>query len=210
MNILLIGSGAREHVIAETFKRNKDANLFAFMKANNPGIASLSEQVVIGRYSDMERIKKFAEDCSIDFAFIGPEDPLNYGVVDALTEMGVDTIGPVRALAKLETSKSYTRKLLKKYDIEGNPKFKVFNKDNLGDVNEFLDELEGIVDIRDGIPMIRVGGSMANRNAVRHELYHIYKGHLNGRHTNKWLKRLDYWFRREPQACLYEITGIKL
>ena len=61
MNILLIGSGAREHVIAETIKKNKEAKLYSFMKTNNPGIASLSKAVALGSYSDLEKIKQFAK-----------------------------------------------------------------------------------------------------------------------------------------------------
>ena len=61
MNILLVGNGAREHVIAESFKKNKDVKLFSFMKSKNPGIASLSDDVLIDSYSNLEEIKKFAE-----------------------------------------------------------------------------------------------------------------------------------------------------
>src|SRR3989338_3322747 len=84
MNILLIGHGAREHAIAEALRKNIDARLFSFMKSKNPGIASLSEKIEAGNYSDIKKIKQFAEKTNVDFAFIGPEDPLNEGVVDAL------------------------------------------------------------------------------------------------------------------------------
>ena len=151
MNILLIGHGAREHVIAEAFKKNKAVKLYSFMKSNNPGIASLSEDVVVGSYSDLEKIKEFAKKNNVDFAFIGPEDPLNEGVVDALNEEGIESIGPTKLLAQLETSKSFTRNLLKKYNIDGNPKFKVFNKDNINEINDFLNELNEVVIKPDGL-----------------------------------------------------------
>src|SRR4030043_1314940 len=55
-NILLVGNGAREHAIAETILRSKqNPGLFAFMKANNPGIASLSPKTIQGSYSDLAR-----------------------------------------------------------------------------------------------------------------------------------------------------------
>ena len=149
--ILLLGHGAREHVVAETLKKNKEAKLYSYMKSENPGISSLSEHIKIGSYSDLDKIKEFAEKNKIDFAFIGPEDPLNEGVVDILHEAGINSIGPTKLMARLETSKSFTRELLKKYDIEGNPKFKVFDKGNFNDIGRFIDELDGIVIKPDGL-----------------------------------------------------------
>ena len=52
-NILLLGNGAREHVIAQTLKKNISVSLYSFMKSKNPGIASLSEKVDFGDYSDL-------------------------------------------------------------------------------------------------------------------------------------------------------------
>ena len=151
MRILLIGSGAREHVIAETFKKNKNVELYSFMKSKNPGIALLSKKIMIGSYSELDKIKDFAEKNNIDFAFIGPEDPLNLGAVDKLQDAGINAIGPTKLMARLETSKSFTRELLDKYKIKGNPKFNVFNKENIGEINDFLNELEGIVVKPDGL-----------------------------------------------------------
>ena len=150
-NVLLVGHSARAHAIAEAFNKNKAVKLYSFMKSKNPGIALLSEDVLIGSYSDLESIKEFAKKNKIDFAFIGPEDPLNDGVVDALQEIGIASVGPTQSLAKLETSKSFTRDLLKKYDIDGNPKFNVFNNNNLNEINDFLNELNEVVIKPDGL-----------------------------------------------------------
>lgn len=150
VNVLLIGNGAREHCIAEAIMNSpKKPKLFSFMKANNPGIASLSEDVQIGKYDDLDGIKAFAQANNIEIAIIGPEDPLNNGVVDALNEVNIPSVGPVKALAKLETSKSFTRLLMQKYNIEGNPKFKVF--ESMDGIKEFLDELEASVIKPDGL-----------------------------------------------------------
>ena len=149
--ILLIGHGAREHVIAETFKKNKDVELYSFMKSKNPGIASLSEEVYIGSYSELGKVTEFAKKNDVEFAFIGPEDPLNLGVVDKLQEAGIASIGPTKLMARLETSKSFARELLQKYNIEGNPKFKIFNKNNFNEIEDFLNEIENIVVKPDGL-----------------------------------------------------------
>jgi phosphoribosylamine--glycine ligase len=149
-NVLLVGNGAREHAIAEAIKRSpQNPRLFSFMKANNPGIASLSEKIKIGSYSDLDAIIAFARENKIDFAVIGPEDPLNNGVVDALAKSGIPSVGPTKSLARLETSKSFTRNLVNKYNIFGNPKYKVFTI--MDDVEKFLNELEGIVLKPDGL-----------------------------------------------------------
>lgn len=149
-NILLIGNGAREHALAEAITRSEQKpKLFSFMKSNNPGIASLSEKTMSGSYSDLDSITKFAADNKIEFAVIGPEDPLNNGVADALAEINISSVGPTKSLARLETSKSFTRNLVKKYNIPGNPLFQVFH--SADGVEDFLSKLEGIVLKPDGL-----------------------------------------------------------
>jgi phosphoribosylamine--glycine ligase len=149
-NILLVGNGAREHALAEAISRSEQKpRLFSFMKTNNPGIASLSEKIKLGSYADLEAIIEFTTENKIELAVIGPEDPLNNGVVDALAKIGIPSVGPTKSLARLETSKSFTRNLVKKYNIPGNPRFKVFNA--IDGVEAFLDQLEGIVIKPDGL-----------------------------------------------------------
>ncbi|MBN2437406.1 MAG: phosphoribosylamine--glycine ligase [Deltaproteobacteria bacterium] len=149
-HVLLIGNGAREHAIAETIRRSqREPRLYSFMKTNNPGIASLSEEVCLGRYDDPDAVVAFARESDVAFAVIGPEDPLSRGVVDALEAAGIPAVGPTRSLARLETSKSFTRNLLEKYGIPGNPLFRNFR--SADGIEAFLDELDGIVLKPDGL-----------------------------------------------------------
>lgn len=149
-NVLLIGNGAREHAMAEAICRSKDRpKLFAYMKSNNPAIASLSATVKIGTYDDLDDINRFAREHHIDFAIIGPEDPLNNGVVDSLRKVGIPAVGPTKQLAQLETSKSFTRDLLTKYGIPGNPRYKIFS--SMEGIEEFLNELDEVVVKPDGL-----------------------------------------------------------
>lgn len=148
--VLLIGNGAREHAIAEAIRRSRrEPRLHAFMKTNNPGIASLSETVRIGRYDEPASIVAFAREVDATLAVVGPEDPLSHGVVDALAAAGIPTVGPTRSLARLETSKSFTRDLLQKYGIPGNPRFRNFRSSD--GIEAFLDALNGIVLKPDGL-----------------------------------------------------------
>lgn len=149
-NILLVGNGAREHAMAEAVVRSpQNPRLFSFMKANNPGIASLSEKIQLGSYADLAAITGFARENKINFAVIGPEDPLNNGVVDALMEAGIPAVGPTKSLARLETSKAFTRNLVAKYNIPGNPRFQIFT--SIDGIEPFLAGLEGIVLKPDGL-----------------------------------------------------------
>jgi len=151
IKVLLIGAGAREHCIAETLKKNNEAVLYSYLKSKNPGIVSLSKGFEIGNYNNLEKIKSFAWKIKPDFAFIGPEEPLHNGVVDLLTEIGIPAIGPTKSLARLETSKSFTRNLLRKYNINGNPKFDIFNKNTINDAKRYIDSLEQCVIKPDGL-----------------------------------------------------------
>mgnify|MGYP001592656966 CR=1 FL=1 len=150
--VLLIGNGAREHAIAEAIMRSRQSphpRLYAFMKTNNPGIAVLSEESRLGRYDDPEEIVSFAGKNNVDFAVVGPEDPLANGVVDMLAAKGIPVVGSTRSLARLETSKSFTRNLLEKYKIPGNPRFRNFK--TVDGMEGFLEELPEVVIKPDGL-----------------------------------------------------------
>jgi len=125
--ILLVGNGAREHVIAETLKRSpQGCELGVFGGAVNPGIRALASAYRVGSVMDFEALKSFAREFKPDFAFIGPDDPIGAGAADALLEVGVKSVAPLKSLARLESSKSFARDLVEKYQIPGNPRYRVF------------------------------------------------------------------------------------
>lgn len=138
--ILLIGSGAREHVIGETLRRG-GAQLYTYGKTKNPGLMELSEGYEVGALNDFEHIEKYALSVAPDFAVIGPDDPIGDGVADLLLDAGIHSMAPLKTVARLESSKSFTRDLVAKYGIPGNPKFKVFY-DEKG-IEDFIRELKG-------------------------------------------------------------------
>ena len=138
MNILIIGSGAREHAIVKAlFQSEQKPSLYCYGIPHNPGIEKLTKSPIeVGDSTDTEAITKFAQDNKIDFAVIGPEAPLEAGVADALFEAGIFCIGPFQARALLETSKSYTRDLLTREGIEGCPKYQIFS--SMEGVEEYI------------------------------------------------------------------------
>ena len=150
VRVLLIGNGAREHVLAEVLVNSRHRpRLFSYMKANNPGIAGLSAESAVGSYGDLEGIGRFCRGKNIELAVIGPEDPLNSGVVDYLKSLGIPSVGPTKSLARLETSKTFTRNLLEKYGIPGNPRFRVFGDEE--GIETFIGELDAVVVKPDGL-----------------------------------------------------------
>ncbi len=149
--ILLIGNGAREHAISETFSKSRHTpELFVVGSAKNPGILNHSTDYLVGNTCDLATIRDFALRVKPNFAFIGPENPIEAGVVDMLLDLGIKSASPMQTVGRLESSKSFSRDLLENYGIKGNPAFKVFyNEEGLVD---FLKELsEGFVVKADGL-----------------------------------------------------------
>ncbi len=138
--VLLIGNGAREHVIGETLKKS-GALVYTYGKAKNPGLLELSEGYETGALNDFEHIEKYAISVKPDFAVIGPDDPIGDGVADLLLDAEIHSFAPLKTVARLESSKSFTRDLVSKYGIPGNPRFKVFYDDD--GLKEFIGSFNG-------------------------------------------------------------------
>ncbi len=147
--ILLVGNGAREHVIAETLLRNGNVELGVYGGAVNPGIRELASEYRVGNVMDFGPLQEFAREFKPDFAFIGPDDPIGAGAADALLEVGVKSVAPLKSLARLESSKSFTRDLVEKYKIPGNPLYRVFTAEE--GLREWMNELGEYVVKADGL-----------------------------------------------------------
>ncbi|WP_146344636.1 phosphoribosylamine--glycine ligase [Falsiphaeobacter marinintestinus] len=109
MNILILGSGGREHSLAWAVLQNPKCDKL-IVAPGNAGIAQIAECAAL----DIENggaVVSFAHDNSIDFIIVGPEAPLAAGVADRLREAGMLVFGPSAAAAKLEASKSFTKEI---------------------------------------------------------------------------------------------------
>ena len=109
MNILILGSGGREHALAWAVKQNPKCDRL-IVAPGNAGIASVAECADLD-VLDGAAVVNFATENAIDFIIIGPEAPLAAGVADATRAAGFLTFGPSAAAARLEASKAFTKEL---------------------------------------------------------------------------------------------------
>lgn len=115
MKVLVIGSGGREHAICTTLAKSPRVD-HIWCAPGNGGIASVAECVPIGA-TDIDGITAFAKQHQPDLVMVAPDDPLAMGLVDALEAVGVRAFGPKANAAVIESSKSFAKELMKKYDI---------------------------------------------------------------------------------------------
>lgn len=114
-NVLLIGSGGREHALAWKLSQSKDLGKL-YAAPGNPGIAELAKCVAIG-VMEFDKIEKFVRDMKIDLVVIGPEDPLAGGLTDRLQAAGIKVFGPSKAAARLEGDKWFAKEVMRYQSI---------------------------------------------------------------------------------------------
>ena len=115
MKLMVIGGGGREHAIIKKLKENPNVTEIYALPGNG-GIAADAQCVNIGA-KDIPAQVEFAKTNGIDYAVVAPDDPLALGAVDALTEVGIPCFGPDAKAAIIESSKAFSKDLMKKYGI---------------------------------------------------------------------------------------------
>ncbi|MBW2981672.1 phosphoribosylamine--glycine ligase [Candidatus Woesearchaeota archaeon] len=115
LNVLIIGSGGREHALALKVSESRLLNKL-FAVPGNPGIAEIAECNNID-IIDNNALVNFAKEKDIDLVIVGPEDPLSNGIVDAFEAAGIRAFGPNKKAAQFEGSKSFARRFMHKYNL---------------------------------------------------------------------------------------------
>ena len=115
MDVLVIGSGGREHAIVDALSRSPQVEKI-WCAPGNAGIARQAECVAI-RDTEVERLRDFALEHRIGLTVVGPEAALAAGVVDCFKAAGLRIFGPTRAAARIESSKEFAKRLMAKYNI---------------------------------------------------------------------------------------------
>ncbi|MBR2897283.1 MAG: phosphoribosylamine--glycine ligase [Oscillospiraceae bacterium] len=125
MKILVVGGGGREHAIIKKLKENPQVETVYAV----PGNGGIAEDAVcmpeIGA-KELDRIVAFAKEQSVDFVVVAPDDPLALGCVDKLHEAGIPCFGPDAKAARIESSKVFSKNLMKKYGIP-TAKYEIFS-----------------------------------------------------------------------------------
>lgn len=111
MNILVVGSGGREHAVIKKLRENSEVKKIYALPGNG-GIAADAECVNIGA-TDIDGIAEFAKNNKIDYAVVTPDDPLVLGCVDRLESLGIPCFGPRKNAAIIEGSKVFSKNLMK-------------------------------------------------------------------------------------------------
>ncbi len=135
VRVLVVGGGGREHAIVEALRRS-GAEVLAAMANQNPGIRRAAADVLVGDVTAVGPVVAWAKACGAELAVVGPEAPLERGIVDALEAEGIPAVGPTKAAAQLETNKEFTRDLMKTHGIPGLPAYWAF--DSYAPFSEFV------------------------------------------------------------------------
>ncbi|MBO6108407.1 MAG: phosphoribosylamine--glycine ligase [Eubacterium sp.] len=135
MNILIIGSGGREHAIATSVVRSPLAKQ-VYCAPGNAGIGQIAECVPIGAM-EFDKLADFAEEKNIGLTIVGMDDPLVGGIVDVFEKRGLRIFGPRKNAAIIEGSKAFSKELMKKYNIP-TAAYEIFK-----DADEAFSYLEG-------------------------------------------------------------------
>jgi phosphoribosylamine--glycine ligase len=115
MNVLVIGSGAREHAVCWRLANSARVTK-VFCAPGNPGIAAVATCLPVG-VAAVDELVKAVRDNRIDLTVVGPEAALEVGVVDAFTEAGLAIVGPSKAAAHLELSKAFAKEVMQEAGV---------------------------------------------------------------------------------------------
>jgi len=115
MNVLIIGSGGREHALAWKLAQSPRVKKI-YCAPGNAGTAEVAENIAIG-VMDFPALVNFAKEKSIALTVVGPDDPLAAGVADAFQAAGLPVFGPTASAARFEASKSYAKDFMQRHGI---------------------------------------------------------------------------------------------
>jgi phosphoribosylamine--glycine ligase len=135
MKVLVVGSGAREHVLSWCAARSPRVEAVV-TAPGNPGTAALGENVPVDPL-DLPALVEVARRVAPDLAIVGSDDPLAAGAIDALQSAGVRAFGPTRAAAEIESSKVWSKWFMRRHGVPTAP-FEVFG--DAGAAHRFLDQ----------------------------------------------------------------------
>ena len=154
MNILVVGSGAREHAIVWRLSSSPHVDSL-YTVPGSPGIASIATGLQ-GSPEDMAGLAQLVKAHDIDLTIVGPEAPLSNGIVDLFKEKALTIFGPTRAAAQIEVSKAFAKQLMMKHSVPC-PQFKIF---------QTYDEARNFLSTHQGPVVVKADGLAAGKGAL--------------------------------------------
>ncbi|HOJ09062.1 MAG TPA: phosphoribosylamine--glycine ligase [Clostridiales bacterium] len=161
MKVLVVGGGGREHALVWKAAQNPSVEKI-YCAPGNGGIAKIAQCVPI-KATDIKGMVEFSKSNNIDLVIVSPDDPLAAGMVDALQEAGIRAFGPLKNAAVIEASKSFSKNLMKKYNIP-TAGYDVF--DNCDKAIAYLKEYKYPV-------VVKADGLAAGKGVIITETYEI-------------------------------------
>ncbi len=147
MKVFVIGSGGREHALCWALARSPRVDR-VYVAPGNAGTAEVAENADVD-VGNVRALVRFARDRGVDLTVPGPEAVLAAGVVDAFRKAGLRIFGPTRSAARLETSKSFAKDLMRRHGVP-TADYAVF--DRLPDALRYIDEVDGPLAVKaDGL-----------------------------------------------------------
>ncbi len=173
MNILLLGSGGREHAIAYKLAQSERCS-HLFIAPGNAGTAALGENVDLD-IMDFAAVGEFVQNNQVEMLVVGPEAPLVEGIVDYFKEnpslRQVHVIGPSKYGAKLEGSKDFAKAFMMRHNIP-TAAYRTFDRDSLGEGLRFLETLKGPY-------VLKADGLAAGKGVLIDDDLEVAKQHLS-------------------------------
>lgn len=156
MNVLLLGSGGREHALAWSIKKSPRLGKL-FIAPGNPGTAEIGANIDLS-LSDFDGILNFIEDNDIELTVVGPEKPLVNGITDFLEEKGHKVFGPSKKAAQLEGSKKFAKEFMKKNRIP-TADYETFTQEQYDEAFDYIKK-------RDDYPVVLKADGLAGGKGV--------------------------------------------
>jgi len=160
MKALVLGSGGREHAILWALQRTASEALELYCAPGNAGIAELAECVAVS-LNDHRGLMDFVQTREIDLTIVGPEGPLAAGIVDDFQQSRLRIVGPTKAAARLESSKSFAKDFMRRHHI---PTAEYFVADSTEEALAALDS--GRFGEADAAVVVKADGLAAGKGVV--------------------------------------------
>lgn len=199
MNILLIGSGGREHALAlKLHESDNDNNIYC--NPGNPGTTQVAENVIFDIQNE-KTLVNFCRNNRIHLVVVGPEQPLADGIADILRHNNINCFGPSKYASQLESSKSFAKEFMDEFNIP-TAKYRTFEAKDLSDCGRYIDKSDMPIVIKaDGL----AGGKGVYITDNKEEAKDIVEDFFDGKFGEASKKIVVEQFLNGVEASIFAI-----